>query len=191
MSAFNDCRELEAMSRDHLQAQLIPEMVYDRRYVRIEKGPMAREFQASSGDYVWNSDNLTAWRVEHKCEYANTWGNLFLETFSNLSRGTLGWFFTNGADFLLYHFLRDGEVLLVRLADLRRWAWSPEKDGKPRIQRYAHRCQARYNQKNDTWGYCVRIADIEREVNVRRRAVEPLRIDAYEQRLDSERSARQ
>jgi hypothetical protein len=193
MSAFDECRKLEDASRRHLQQHLLRELVYDGRFVRVEKGPMAREFQLTSGDYLWNSDELTAWRVEHKCEYANTYGNLFLETFSNKSRGKLGWFFTNGADLLLYHFLRSGEVLLLRLAELRMWAYQHENYKgvmQPRVHRYKERDQARYDQMNDTWGYCVNVAHIEAGMWVRRKAVPELLLPEYEERLTAERSVR-
>lgn len=190
MNSFDVCRELEEVSRLHLQAELIRELVYDGRYVRIEKGPMAREFQLTSGDYVWNSDELTAWRVEHKCEYANTYGNLFIETFSNLSTGKLGWFFTNGADLLLYHFVRSGEVYLLRLPELRHWLYQAGPKGKPNIESYSHKMQGRHTQLNDTWGYCVRLADIQKEIPVRTRCVSGVLLGAYEERLDFERSVR-
>lgn len=190
MNSFEVCRELEDVSRKHLQEHLIRELVYDGRYVRIEKGPMAREFQLSSGDYVWNSDELTAWRVEHKCEYANTYGNFFLETFSNLSTGKLGWLYTNGADLLLYHFMRSGEVYLMRLAELRRWLYQADGRGRPNIEHYPHRMQGRHEQLNDTWGYCVRVADVQRCITVRRREVPEVFLDEYEQRLDFERGVR-
>lgn len=190
MNSFDKNRELEEASRQHLQKYLIRELVYDGRFVRVEKGPMAREFQLTSGDYVWNSDELTAWRVEHKCEYANTYGNLFLETFSNLSRGKLGWLYTNAADFLLYHFIRSGEVFLFRLPELRRWLYQADGRGRPNIERYPHRMQQRHDQLNDTWAYCVRIADIQKGIAVRSRVTPELILDDYEVRLDLERSAR-
>lgn len=183
MSAFDRCRELEEMSRQHLQSHLLREMVFEGRFVRVEKGPMAREFQLASGDYVVNSDDLHAWRIEHKCEYANTHRNLFLETFSNKKRGKLGWLFTNQADFLLYHFLRDGEVYLLSLPALRAWLYQPFAIGgrtQPRIHQYPERRQHAQQQMNDTWGYCVKIPHILDGMNVRTRMVPPLLIDERE-----------
>lgn len=190
MNSFRECQKLETASREHLQEHLLRELVYDGRYVRIEKGPMAKEFQLTSGDYVWNSDELTAWRVEHKCEYANKYGNFFLETFSNKKWGKLGWFYTNGADFLLYHFMRDGEVYLLSLSALRAWAYGQEREGTPRIHKYREKPQDRYEQLNDTWGYCVRIEDVKSGMQVKCRTVPQLYLDDYEARLDLERSVR-
>jgi hypothetical protein len=180
MSAWSKCRELEELSRRHLQQHLLREMVFEGRFVRVEKGPMARDFQLTSGDYVANSDELHAWRIEHKCEYANTHRNFFLETFSNKSRGKLGWLFTNQADFLLYHFLRSGEVFLLNLPALRVWLYSHHKPGEPRAHRYREKQQTAYEQMNDTWGYCVSIAHVLDGIQVRTRMVPPLLIEARE-----------
>lgn len=58
-------------------------------FVRVEKGPHARRIQATLGDYFMNSDDETAWAVEHKTEYSATHVNFFLETFSNKSGPTV------------------------------------------------------------------------------------------------------
>lgn len=193
MNAFKKCRELESVSREHLERVHMKAVVYDGRFVRVEKGPHAHEIQSTLGDYFMNSDDETAWAVEHKCEYSNRHGNFFLETFSNKSRGRPGWLWTQGADILLYHFLRDGEVYWLRLKALRAWLYGHvEINGRmqPRIHAYPERQQARYDQLNDTWGYCVTIADICAGMNVTRYDVEPVLLDQYEVLLDSERAAR-
>jgi hypothetical protein len=181
MSSFQKCCELEALSRAHIQQHLLREMVHDGRFVRVEKGPMARAFQLTSGDYVVNSDELTAYRIEHKCEYTNKYGNFWLETFSNKSRGKLGWLFTNQADFLLYHFMREGQVYLVSLPALRRWLYSESSSrNKPIAHRYPHRMQVTHAQMNDTWGYCVPIVHVQDALKVRTYEIPPLRDEGRE-----------
>jgi len=143
---------------------------------------------AACGAAVVFSDWLAS--REHKCEYANTYGNFFLETFSNKRTGKLGWFYTNGADFLLYHFLRSGEVYLMKLPALRAWAYQHDVEGVPRIHRYKERVQARHGQLNDTWGYCVKIEDVCAGMNIKTRALPQLLLDEYELKLDYERSLR-
>jgi hypothetical protein len=182
MGAWQDCRELELASRQHLREHLFAAMAFSGRYVHVDKGAMAREFQQTQGDYVFNSDNDTAWRIEHKCEYENIYGNLFIETFSNGSAGNPGWFWKLEADYLLYHFIRDGQVLLMRLPELRRWLYSPDpnKNGVPMAHRYSHKVQRSHEQKNDTWGYCVRITDIEAGIKVKHKDVPPLLLPGRE-----------
>jgi hypothetical protein len=179
-SSFATCRKLEALSRHHLRQHLLPFLAFEGRYVHVDKGEMAREFQLKHGDYVFNSDDDTAWRVEHKCEESNKYGNFFIETFSNKQRGNPGWFWKNEADFLLYHFIREGEVYLMRLPALRGWLYSHETPGVPRIHRYREKAQGKHEQLNDTWGYCVRIADVVAGINVQVRHVPPLRIEDME-----------
>jgi len=174
MSAFRSCQQLEAASRAHLEAHLFPRMVFDGRFVSVQKGEMAREFQLTSGDYVVNSDALTAWRIECKCERDNRHGNFFVETYSNLSRGKPGWFWTQQADFLLYHFLREGDVYLMSLPTLRRWLYSADSQGRPRIHRYPHRQQRVHAQLNDTWGYCVNILHVVAGMSCQHRSVPPI-----------------
>ena len=141
---------------------------------QFNKGEMASKFQATQGDYVINSDDDTAWRLEHKCEYSNFHGNFFIETFSNKSRGNPGWFWKLEADLLLYHFIESGEVYLMKLSTLRNWLYAPTHTGAPNVHSYKHKSQQRYEQLNDTWGYCVSISDVCAAINVRRLDVPPL-----------------
>lgn len=174
MSAWDDCRSLESASRQHLRTFLFPSLAFEGRYVHVNKGEWSREFQVKHGDYVINSDDDTAWRLEHKCELANTHGNFFIETFSNKSAGNPGWFWKLEADLLMYHFLQEGEVYLLRLAALRSWLYALGGDGHPNVHRYRHKLQRKHQQLNDTWGYCVSVADVSASINVKRFLVPPL-----------------
>lgn len=180
MNAWETCRELERVSRQHLRKYLFPALAFEGRYVHVDKGAMAQSFQATQGDYVVNSDDDSAWRIEHKCEYSNRHGNLFIETFSNLQRGNPGWFWKLEADFLLYHFVREGEVYVVRLPALRAWLFSCDPQGKPRAHKYRHKKQTRHDQRNDTWGYCVSIHDLMDGLRVDCKHVPPLVIESRE-----------
>lgn len=180
MSAWDDCRELERTSRQHLREFLFPSIAFEGRYVHVNKGDMAREFQALHGDYIFNSDDDTAYRIEHKCEYANAYNNFFIETFSNKRRGNPGWFWKLEADFLLYHFLRDGEVYVMKLAALRAWLYESDANGYPNVHRYRHKLQRKHQQKNDTTGYCVSIADTENAITVKRYIVPKLILNQRE-----------
>lgn len=174
MSAWDECRALERASRQHLRVHVFPTLAFEGRYVHVEKGEMARQFQATQGDYVVNSDDDAAWRVEHKCEYSNGHGNFFVETFSNHTTGNPGWFWKLEADFLLYHFMRDGHVFLMSLRALRSWLYSQDPNRRPNtpiIHRYPHKAQVTHQQKNVTTAYCVNIEHVCGAIKVRRISV--------------------
>jgi hypothetical protein len=180
MTAWNECRDLERLSREQLRQSLFPTIAYEGRYAHISKGDMAKAFQATQGDYVFNLDDDTAVRVEHKCEYTNAYGNFFIETFSNKSRGNPGWFWKLESDYLMYHFMREGEVYIMGLAALRNWLYEPSPNGQPNIHKYPHKGQSRYDQKNDTWGYCVSVEDITNAIQVHFYNVPSIKIDRRE-----------
>ena len=63
------------------------------------------------------------------------------------------------ADLLLYHFIDDDELYMIKLPDLQEWAFVDEK-----IYSYPEKCQKKREQLNDTWGRCVPIVDIKTQV---------------------------
>lgn len=96
--------------------------------------------------------------IEVKSEARNRYGNLFLESWSNKSMWSLGWLYTSQADLLWYYFVEDDELYVVRVEELRRWCFGFNGEGN--VYRYDEKPQSKYTQRNDTWGWCVPIADL-------------------------------
>jgi hypothetical protein len=71
-----------------------------------------------------------------------------------------------GADFLFYYFLEDSEgherrqLFIMHFPKLKNWAFQ----GQSRIHDFPLKPQREYVQLNDTWGRCVPIEVIRREV---------------------------
>lgn len=106
-------------------------------------------------------------RVELKCERVDKHGNLFLETWSNRSKYRAGWMKTTLADFLVYHFLEDGKAYWIDMHKLKDWFFRKHPTpGHPQLDLYPERL-TRADQPNDTWGRCVPIQDISREVEIK------------------------
>lgn len=161
MNAFAAGQKVEQRSMAIL-APFIQARAYDGRYVLTSKGRLARELQRSVGDALMNTDAETVVAVEVKAEERNTHGNLFLETWSNLSRFTHGWLHTLNTDLLLYHFIEDDELWVANYPRLRTWAFRER-----RIYVYPEREQGKYDQLNDTWGRCVPIPILVRDIGMR------------------------
>lgn len=161
MNAFPTCVAVEQESL----ARLHPYLQYrsDGHYVLTHKGRLARLLQEQAGDVLLNDKAGTLWSLECKAERSNEHGNFFLESWSNKSRFNPGWFWKVDSDLLLYHFLNDDdeknrdEVYVMRLAELRAWAFETESSGRWRLCRWKERLQGKYEQRNDTWGFCVPI----------------------------------
>lgn len=158
MNAFGQARAVEQRSLAVLRP-FIQQRAFDGQYVITAKGPLAPVLQKSIGDVLYNSDAETVYSIEIKAEMSNKHGNLFLETWSNRSRFTLGWMFTLNADLLLYHFLEENELYVINFERLRKWAFH-----EGRIYSFREKCQEKYQQLNDTWGRCVPIIVIQRDV---------------------------
>lgn len=101
--------------------------------------------------------------VELKAEQNNKWGNFFCEMWSNRSCFTVGWMLTTQAHYLWYYFIDEDELYRVEMEALRRWAFGVGA-GAGRIWGYPEKPQSKYKQLNDTWGRCVPIADLAKEV---------------------------
>ena len=99
--------------------------------------------------------------MELKVEAANKHGNFFLETWSNREWFTLGWMYKLQADVLLYYFLQERELYSIKVPALKEWAFGVG-DGQGAIYKYLERKQSKYNQRNDTWGRCVPIAELQK-----------------------------
>ena len=162
MTAFDDCRSIEERSMAVLRP-FIRQRAYDGQYVVTAKGPLARELQVSAGNVLFNGPGDAVYGIEIKAELCNQHGNLFLETWSNRARFTVGWLYTLKTDILLYHFIEDDEVWRLPFGRLREWAFH-----EGRIYAFPERRQMKHSQPNDTWGRCVPTAVLEREAGARR-----------------------
>jgi hypothetical protein len=181
MNAFDSARLIEAKSLA-LLTPFLQEKAHKGQFVLCLKGALAKALQETAGDALFNTADGTVWSVELKADDTD-YPNLFLETFSNKNldsplnhsgRGSrAGWLITQGADILLYHRLQFDELLAIPMLRLKRWALGHE--GEPaRIYGFPEKRQGQRAQLNDTWGRCVPIAVIEREVGLRRFSVKQL-----------------
>lgn len=169
MSEFDDARKIEAQAMSVLLPFL--EEHSSRGLVLTSRGTLARHLQLIAGDVLYNDENDRMWSVEVKCEEEQKYGNLFLETWSNRNlecrhshaeRGSnQGWLHHCRADILFYYFLSTDELYVLSLFRLKRWAFG-FGDTPGRIYGYPERRQDKRAQRNDTWGRCVPIVDLER-----------------------------
>jgi hypothetical protein len=181
MNAFGRTRLVEAKGiailRPYLDAQA------DGRLVMLDKGPLARALQETTGDCIFQCPKGRAWSVEIKVEQEET-GNLFLESWSNrnlydasqhIALGSNpGWFFKLRADLLLYYFLDTDTLFVLDFLRLKRWAFLDW-----RIARYPERPQSKYPQPNDAFGWCVPVEVLERALGPRHfRVLNPKKITA-------------
>src|SRR5262245_10679204 len=161
MNAFEAGKDVEQRSLKILRP-FIQQRAYNGHYVVTSKGPLARELQRTVGDVVYNwGDDETVYSAEIKAEEANNHDRFFLETWSNRSRFTPGWMLTLSCDVLLYHFLREDELYVIPFGRLRKWAFHDV-----RIYQFQERCQKKRVQLNDTWGRCVPILTLCRELEL-------------------------
>lgn len=146
----------------------------DGHYVVTHKGKLARMLQEQAGDVMFNTSSGTLWTIECKAELLNAHGNFFFESWSNKRQFNPGWLWKVQADYLLYHFLNDedgyeqDEVYVINLFDLRTWLFETV-NGRWRITRWPEKRQDKYEQLNDTWGYCVPIEAVLAGVKTSRR----------------------
>lgn len=148
--SYRSACEIEKLA----EADLLPYMeakwpqciFYPTRHHRI--------VQKVCGDYLASQKGKARY-IEIKAEKENIWGNVFIETWSNKSRRTLGWFHACQADWLWYYFLASRELYIWQMVHLRQWARSLAENGQPRLFTYPEKQQRRYEQLNDTWGHPV------------------------------------
>ncbi len=173
MNSFDKGRVVEARSFAILMPYLLEES--GGRLVITNKGRLAPFLQETVGDLVMNmpSDGRM-WSVECKAELENKWGRFFFETWSNRNledrdshsyRGsTVGWLAKLRADLLFYHFIGSDELYIFDFFKLKCWAFGSGEDAG-HLYQYKERRQSKYPQPNDTWGRCVPILDIKRDLN--------------------------
>ncbi len=160
MNSFDKCRGTEQRSLEILRP-FISQRAFNGQFVVTNKGPLAPELQKSAGDVLYNTDAETVYAAEIKAEEENKYGNFFFEVWSNRSRFTPGWMFTLRTDLLLYHFLADDLLYVIPFERLRKWAFHDL-----RIYSHPERQQNKHQQLNDTWGRCVPIATLAREIDL-------------------------
>jgi hypothetical protein len=135
---------------------------YEGRFVITDKGRISEFLQKSVGDIIFNCQNQKVWSIEVKTEQENKTGNLYLETWSNLSRYTPGWMVTLNADILWYFFQKERLLYSVDFGKLKKWSFVQK-----RIYQFPEKKQNSYVQKNDTWGRCVPIMVLKKEVGIK------------------------
>lgn len=158
MSGFTLAQAVEAKSV-RILTPLLRKQSFNGQFVLVNKGRLGKEIQATAGDVIMNKAGGTFQTVEIKAEAEDIHGNLFLESWSNRSRWKPGWFLTIQSDWLLYHFVSDWKLYAVPFDDLRSWAFN-----RWRICDFNEKPQGKYEQLNDTWGWCVPIATLRAEI---------------------------
>ena len=160
MNSFTECQKIETMGYELIIPYL--KLNFDE-YVYVnteERNELMLAFQQNFGDLIAKK-NKALYFIDLKTESEDKYGNLFLETWSNKKRKTPGWFVPDvgvKADFVYYIFLKQKTLYILDLPKLRRWAFEDRN-----IERYPEKMQMKYNQLNDTWGRCVKIADLIKE----------------------------
>lgn len=183
MNAFESARMVETRSMGVL-IPFLEERAMQGRVVICLKGRLASAIQETMGDLIFNAQDGRVMSAECKAD-DTTCDTLALETFSNKNledptnhagRGSKpGWLITQGADVLLYHRLQFDEVLVIPLFRLKRWAFGHE-GAPPNIYRYRELRQKKRHQLNDTWFRSVPIADVEKQVGLKRFPVRQLEL---------------
>lgn len=160
MTAFDDACEVEKRGVAVIDPYLRRRV--DGRLVLTHKGRLSRSLQERVGDGVLNASDMSVHGVEFKVEERWT-GNLFIEEWSNRSQLKRGWFEKLDTDWLLYYFLDRDLLYILNFQQLRRWAYLG--DGEPRLHQFNLRKQGRYGQLNDTWGRCVPVKVLCKELS--------------------------
>lgn len=190
MNPFNRSKMIEAEAISRLTPFLCERTGTSQspgRFVLIDKGPLAKELQATIGDVLLThrgTGRLVS--VEVKAEQRHT-GNLFIECWSNLNladeesweaRGSNpGWAWKMHPGLLFYYFLDTDTLYIIK--GYRLWNWmhgQPSRSGAvgaTRIHDFERKC-TRSDQMNDTWGHIVPVRVIADEVGVQ--TVRPLDI---------------
>lgn len=129
---------------------------------RVEVTKASEFLQSVWGDYtIFKGDQ--PYGIELKAEASNRHSNFFLETWSNRRWYTLGWLFKLRGDSLFYYFVEEKELWTIKIPALQSWAFgSDELAGQ--VYKYPEKKQAKYDQKNDSWGRCVPIAVLQKEL---------------------------
>lgn len=153
MNSFRQASEIEKQA----EAVLLPYMEKTWPgcvYYATRHHPLVQKFD---GDFLVKRCGNAKY-IEIKAERKHT-GNLFIETWSNKQRKTLGWFHVCQADWLWYFFLDNNSLYVVPMNSLREWA----RGSHYRLLQFNERKQQAYSQLNDTWGRLVPIDVLKNE----------------------------
>lgn len=164
MSSFDHCKELG--ERGIREIMPLIESLYD--FEKIEVVPPDIELQFQDGDVVVILQGGGRVTIEAKTEEDWT-SRLYLEEHSNLSTGNRGWMHKSKAKLLFYYFLDRKLVYVIDLERLQRWAIDDDdtmEEPKGNRTRLPLKKQGTHDQLNDTWGYCVPIDVIRKEVGI-------------------------
>lgn len=159
MNAFTEASAVEQAALPEI-AQWIQEHCDGGHLVFTHDGAQRRIIQKLFGDVIAQK-NGEVLCIEIKVE-EHTTGNLFLETWSNLSMFTPGWMYTLNADILMYYFRDEKTLHTLSMPKLRQWCFQDRQ-----IYRFKEVQQSKYKQLNDTWGRLVRVADLERHCDMK------------------------
>jgi hypothetical protein len=129
----------------------LTKIAYGGRFVWTDSDKF---LQNNYGDILVSVDSSTVVAVEMKTERDNTWGNLFLETWSNRKWNTPGWMDKLlSCDILLYNFLNTDECFGAHFPTIVQW-FNENK------MNYKEKPQKKHAQANDTWGRPVPISTL-------------------------------
>ncbi|KKN36152.1 hypothetical protein LCGC14_0776350 [marine sediment metagenome] len=159
MTAFDDASEVEKLA-------LLDLLPYLER--RCEATPHKTHhqlvLQKYAGDLLIQVPGRAKF-IELKAEREDKYERLFLETWSNRSRFTVGWMFTSRADWLWYYFVEERRLFHVEFDNLKRWAFGQgDNQGAIYSSDFPERKQKKREQKNDTWGRAVAYSILKRDV---------------------------
>lgn len=164
MSAFSNASEVEKQAIRELYPWLL-HTCEKAQQIGLEKERLGLFVQTVWGDFLATKKGKN-YSIELKAEETDKYSNFFLEMFSNMEFGTPGWMLTSHADYLFYFFLETGELYVMKLANLRKWAFFVDDNGHQRLDGYALRRQKKRDQLNDSWGRCVPIAHVLASITV-------------------------
>lgn len=159
MNSFRSAKEIEAEGLRHC----IPycEKFHSSGHLVMTDGQLF--VQKFIGDMVIKDKESKTRTIEFKAEAENKYGNLFLESWSSLGFLSPGWMNTSLAMDLWYYFVKERELYMLSMVELKRWAFAKnERETMANIYQFPERRQAKYEQSNDTWGWCVPIAELKR-----------------------------
>ena len=97
--------------------------------------------------------------VELKAEEVEETGNFFMETWSHKKIGRKGWFRTCKAEYLLYIFKDTGNFYKMTFDEIRDFV-------SDNTWRYREVLQQKHKQENDTWGYCIPINTLRKQLRL-------------------------
>lgn len=157
------------------------------RMVVTNKGRLAPFIQEVIGDVIYNDRSGRMWTVEIKTD-GTPYSNIFLETWSNRNledaashaeRGqNVGWLAKLKSDLLFYYFVERDDLYVFNLLGLKRWAFGCA-GRKGRIYDFEEKLQGKHKQMNDTWGRCVPISVLLKEVRPTPKLLHPQQLNLW------------